>query len=254
MLLLLPHITFVIIQLLYNSTAIRLGVTPLMSKAKIAPSILSGDFADMANDWKKMLGNKPDWLHVDIMDGHFVPNLTIGPPIVKAVRKRIPKGEAFFDCHMMVQNPQQWVKPMADAGADQYTFHYEADGDVAETIKLIKENGMRVGLALKPGTPSSCLDEHINNVDMVLVMTVEPGFGGQKFKAEMMPKVQEVRALAPKLDIQVDGGVDASNVCSCADAGANVIVAGTGIYGAEEPAEAIKLMRAAVEKAIADRA
>jgi ribulose-phosphate 3-epimerase len=197
-----------------------------------------------------MLDNSADWLHVDIMDGHFVPNISFGPLVVKGLRSKIPKENGFFDCHMMVSEPLQWIKDMASAGANQYTFHYEATDEHDKVIGAIKEAGMKVGLAIKPKTPIDVVYALADKVDMVLVMTVEPGFGGQKFMADMMPKVRELRSKYPNLNIEVDGGLGPDTIEPAAIAGANVIVAGTSVYKAENPKEVITLLRNTVRQHI----
>ncbi|BBN00524.1 ribulose-phosphate 3-epimerase [Marchantia polymorpha subsp. ruderalis] len=181
---------------------------------------------------------------------HFVPNLTIGEPVIKALRKHT---KAFLDCHLMVTNPADYVMPFAKAGASSFTFHAEVTKDSwPELIKSIKSSGMQAGVAIKPGTPIEDifpLVEGEDSVDMVLVMTVEPGFGGQSFMPDMMPKVKELRRRYPNLDIQVDGGLAPSTIDQAAAAGANVIVAGSAVFGAKDPAGVIKILRNSIERA-----
>uniref|UniRef100_A0A7N4PQD5 ribulose-phosphate 3-epimerase n=9 Tax=Theria TaxID=32525 RepID=A0A7N4PQD5_SARHA len=173
---------------------------------------------------------------------HFVPNITFGHPVVESLRKQLGQ-DPFFDMHMMVSRPEQWVKPMAVAGANQYTFHLEATENPGALIKDIRENGMKVGLAIKPGTTVEYLAPWANQIDMALVMTVEPGFGGQKFMEDMMPKVHWLRTQFPSLDIEVDGGVGPDTIHKCAEAGANMIVSGSAIMRSEDPRSVINLLR-----------
>lgn len=201
----------------------------------LAPSILAADFANLERDIKKIEKAGATFVHVDVMDGHFVPNITLGAPIAKAIRKHI---EGVMDVHLMISNPDAFLEDFKDAGADIVTVHLEACTHIHRTIQKIKELGMKAGVSLNPGTPVASLESIIDELDMVLIMSVNPGFGGQKFIPYSLTKIKQVSDLAKsrhkELLIQVDGGVDLSNVKEVIEAGANVIVAGSAVFNAPD--------------------
>ncbi|MHB1165608.1 MAG: ribulose-phosphate 3-epimerase [Candidatus Nanopelagicales bacterium] len=214
---------------------------------QISPSVLNADLADLAAEVRRIEA-AADWIHLDVMDNHFVPNLTFGLPVVASLLAQVSIPA---DCHLMIADPDRWAPGFAEAGAGSVTFHVEAASKPTMVARDIRAAGARAGVALKPGTPISQIEALVPSVDMILVMTVEPGFGGQAFMAEMLPKVQQARRLADAADVdiwvQVDGGVDLESIEQCAAAGADVFVAGSAVYRAEDPAVMVELLRAAAE-------
>ena len=212
-----------------------------MQKILIAPSILSADFSKLGQEIKDAEKAGADWIHVDVMDGHFVPNLTIGPVVVKTIR---PVTKLPLDVHLMIENPEKYVESFVKAGADIITFHIEAEDDPKEVIKLIRYFKKKVGVSIRPKTDLKLVEPVLPMVDMVLVMTVEPGFAGQEFIFDCLPKIENLRKIFKK-DIQVDGGINASTAAEVRSSGANVIVAGTAVFGTKNYAEAIRGLRGA---------
>lgn len=208
-------------------------------KMIISPSILSADFANLERDIKAV--ETADWLHIDVMDGHFVPNITIGVPVVASIRK---VTDMPLDVHLMIENPEKYIEAFAHAGADIITFHFEAVSDVNAVIRLIKSFGIKAGMSIKPKTPAEVVFPYLENLDMVLVMTVEPGFGGQKFMQDCAEKIPAIKAKAQdNLIIQVDGGINAETARICTSYGANSLVAGNYIYKSNDIESAIQSLR-----------
>lgn len=205
---------------------------------QIAPSLLAADFTRLGEEVRRVA--EADYLHLDIMDGHFVPNISFGHELVAALR---PLTELSFDVHLMLEHPLSYIPQFLQAGADDITFHVECSDSIQETLDAIHQGGAKAGLVLKPGTPVEALWPWLDQIDMVLVMTVEPGFGGQKFMADMMEKVHRIRERAPGLPIQVDGGVNRETIATCAAAGVDICVAGTAVFRAENPSEAIRMLQ-----------
>lgn len=210
----------------------------VLMEIKISPSILASDYANLETELNRI--NASDLIHVDVMDGHFVPNISIGSPVVASIKKvcNIP-----FDVHLMISNPIDYVEDFAKAGADIICFHAESNSDIEKTIDKIISLGKKPAIAIKPGTEADVVIPYLDKLEMVLVMTVEPGFGGQSFMESTMPKIERIRDINKNIDIEVDGGINAETIKIAAKAGANVFVAGSAVFKAESPNEMIKTLK-----------
>ena len=212
-----------------------------MSEILVAPSILSADFANLERDIKKVENAGADWIHVDVMDGHFVPNITIGVPVVKSLKKIAQKP---LDVHLMIENPEKFVVPFAKAGADILTIHYEATTNPKEVLQMIRDNGMKAGISIKPNTKAEVLDGLYDYIDLILVMTVEPGFGGQEFMQSCVTKLAYYKSLNfTNIYLEVDGGINAETAKIVKQNGANVLVAGSYVYSAIDTKSAIESLK-----------
>ncbi len=215
----------------------------MTSEFKLGPSILSADFADLKSALTQCESGGAHWIHIDVMDNQFVPNLTIGPPVVKSLRSKTNK---FFDVHMMVIDPENLVEPFAKAGADMISFHVEATNDIQSVIDLIKATGTQVGLSIKPSTELSSIEPYYDQLDLILVMSVEPGFGGQGYIKSSTERVVKIKkrltelCLQDQVLIEVDGGIKLHNAKEVIDAGADVLVAGSAVFGTSDPVQTIK--------------
>jgi len=211
---------------------------------KIAPSILSADFTKLGEEIKAVEKAGADYIHIDVMDGHFVPNITVGPMIVKAARK---VTDLPLDVHLMIENPERYIDDFFKAGSDLITVHAETVTHLHRLLGVIRDAGLKAGAALNPATPLSSIEHVLNNLDMVILMTVNPGFGGQSFIPEVLPKIEELKKMIDQkgmeVDIEVDGGINVENIAQVARAGANIFVAGNAIFGSQDYAETIALMR-----------
>ncbi|MBI2118445.1 MAG: ribulose-phosphate 3-epimerase [Elusimicrobia bacterium] len=219
------------------------------SKILIAPSILSADFTCLGKEIKSVEKAGADWIHVDVMDGHFVPNLTLGPVVLNWIRK---VTSLVLDVHLMIDQPEKYIEPFAKAGADSITFHCEAPSNPREVITLIRKYGKNAGVSLRPKTPLSAITSYLHKVDLVLIMTVEPGFGGQKFMPEMLPKIKELKSFIKEKNlsckIEVDGGINKKTGILTVKEGADILVAGNSIFSQKSRSSALKKIRSSVDK------